>query len=44
MALLSSATSLVGFFVALEAFTLALYILIAFDDRSPKEPRRDSST
>jgi NADH-quinone oxidoreductase subunit N len=31
MALLSSATSLVGFFVSLEAFTLALYVLIAFD-------------
>ncbi len=31
MSLLSSATSLVGFFVALEAFTLALYILVAFN-------------
>jgi NADH-quinone oxidoreductase subunit N len=31
MSLVSSATSLVGFFVALEAFTLALYILIAFN-------------
>ena len=31
MALLSAATSLVGFFLGLESFTLALYILIAFD-------------
>jgi NADH-quinone oxidoreductase subunit N len=31
MALLSSATSLVGLFLGLEAFTLVLYILIAFD-------------
>jgi NADH-quinone oxidoreductase subunit N len=30
MALLSAATSLVGFFLGLESFTLALYILIAF--------------
>jgi NADH-quinone oxidoreductase subunit N len=36
MSLLSSATSLVGFFVALEAFTLALYILIAFNRRGPE--------
>ena len=37
MGLLSAATSLVGFFLGLEAFTLVLYILIAFkrdDDRS----------
>ncbi len=31
MALLSAATSLVGFFLGLESFTLALYILIAFN-------------
>lgn len=31
MSLLSAATSLVGFFLGLESFTLALYILIAFD-------------
>jgi NADH-quinone oxidoreductase subunit N len=31
MVLLSSATSLVGLFLGLEAFTLVLYILIAFD-------------
>ena len=31
MVLLSAATSLVGLFVSLEAFTLALYVLIAFD-------------
>jgi NADH-quinone oxidoreductase subunit N len=30
MALLSAATSLVGFFLGLESFTLALYILIAY--------------
>jgi len=30
MALLSAATSLIGFFLGLESFTLALYILIAF--------------
>jgi NADH-quinone oxidoreductase subunit N len=30
MALLSSATSLIGFFLGLEAYTLVLYILIAF--------------
>jgi NADH-quinone oxidoreductase subunit N len=34
MALLSAATSLVGLFVGLEAFTLVLYILIAFDKKS----------
>lgn len=34
MALLSSATSLIGIFLGLEAFTLAFYILIAFDRRS----------
>lgn len=33
MALLSSATSLVGLFLGLESFTLALYILIAFDKK-----------
>ncbi|MBE0596120.1 MAG: NADH-quinone oxidoreductase subunit N [Desulfuromonadales bacterium] len=35
MALLSSATSLVGFFLGLEAFTLVLYILIAFHKDDP---------
>lgn len=34
MALLSSATSLIGIFLGLEAFTLAFYILIAFDRQS----------
>src|SRR6056297_3629086 len=34
MALLSSATSLIGIFLGLEAFTLALYILIASNRRS----------
>ena len=33
MALLSGATSLVGIFLGLESFTLALYILIAFDKK-----------
>ncbi len=36
MALLSGATSLVGLFLGLESFTLALYILIAFDKKSPE--------
>jgi len=36
MALLSSATSLVGFFLGLEAFTLVLYILIAFHKDDPQ--------
>lgn len=35
MSLLSSATSLVGIFLGLEAYTLVLYILIAFDLESP---------
>jgi len=34
MAILSAATSLVGLFLGLESFTLALYILIAFNKRS----------
>lgn len=36
MSLLSSAVSLVGFFLGLEAFTLVLYILIAFDRNAPQ--------
>jgi NADH-quinone oxidoreductase subunit N len=36
MALLSAATSLVGLFLGLESFTLALYILIAFHKRGPE--------
>jgi NADH-quinone oxidoreductase subunit N len=35
MALLSSAVSFVGFFLGLEAFTLVLYILIAFHRENP---------
>lgn len=35
MSLLSAATSLIGLFLGLEAFTLVLYILIAFDLESP---------
>lgn len=36
MALLSAATSLTGFFLGLEAFTLVLYILIAFHKDDPQ--------
>lgn len=36
MALLSAATSLVGLFLGLESFTLALYILIAFHKEGPE--------
>lgn len=35
MSLLSAATTLVGLFLGLESLTLALYILIAFDKKSP---------
>ncbi len=35
MSLLSAASSLVGIFLGLEAYTLVLYILIAFDRESP---------
>lgn len=36
MSLLSAATSLIGLFLGLEAYTLVLYILIAFDRESPR--------